>query len=111
MKLLGEDAAARYLSHKGFRILERNYRLRMGELDIVAMDGDVLVFVEVKARKKATVVEPELAVDYRKQVQLRRVAAAYIAFAHPRYQACRFDVVSVIAGPGPAMIRHLPNAF
>lgn len=108
--MLGEDAAAGLLERKGMRILARNWRIRLGELDLVAMEGSTLVFVEVKCRVRDQLYDPALAVDHRKRLRLRRVAEAYLALEHPRYADCRFDVVSVVPG-SPVRIRHLVNAF
>lgn len=110
LKVHGEDAAAELLKAKGLKVIARNWRTRFGELDLVALDGTTLVFVEVKARQLADFVEPAQAVDRTKQRKIRRLAEAYLAFEHPQHEACRFDVVSVVAG-APVRIRHLTNAF
>lgn len=95
----GEDIAASYLSRKGFRILERNFKALYGELDIVAIDRDILVFVEVKTRMDNSFGTPEEAVTPRK---LREVVqtAQYYATLHPKYpQALRIDVIGIMLGP------------
>jgi putative endonuclease len=106
----GEDAAARYLAGQRVRILHRNWRIKAGEIDLVAKDGRTLVFVEVKARNSREVAEPFEAVNYWKQVRLRRLAEAYIAFEKPDFDSCRFDVVSVFAGNPPSLL-HISDAF
>jgi putative endonuclease len=106
----GEDAAAESLRSSGMRILARNWRCKLGELDIVAADGRTLVFVEVKARTSGGFVDPALAVDYRKQLRLRRVAEAFIALENPRFVTCRFDVVSVVTTQ-PYRLNHVIDAF
>lgn len=111
LKKLGEDAAAEFLLDKGLRLIARNWRTRFGELDLVAMEGSTLVFVEVKARKVESFVEPALAVDHRKQRRLRHLAKAFLAFERPTHDSCRFDVISVLSGQTPIRIRHIPNAF
>jgi putative endonuclease len=111
LKALGEDAAARYLERKGMNVVARNWRMKMGELDLVAVDGSTLVFVEVKARRGEPFIEPELAVGYDKQKRLRRVAEAYLAIERPFFKDCRFDVISVVAGVLEPKLRHIPNAF
>lgn len=111
LKIRGEDAAADLLLKKGFRLLARNWRIRSGELDLVAMDGSTLVFVEVKARRSSEFTDPALGVDRRKQRQLRRLAEAFLALERPGCIACRFDVVSIVAGDPPLQIRHIPDAF
>ena len=113
-----EDLAAERLGRAGWRILERNARTRAGELDIVALDGDRLVFVEVKAGRRGSFYGPErpvLAVGPRKQLRLRRLAAAWMA-ANRRglsYREIRFDVIGVsfgAAGEAPE-VEHLRAAF
>jgi putative endonuclease len=107
----GEDAAAALLEREGWTVLHRNWRMRLGELDIVARRGDLLAFVEVKARQAPAFVDPALGVDGRKQRRLRRVAEAYLAMEQPRFRECRFDVISVVLGEGGATVNRLPAAF
>lgn len=111
LQTVGEDAAARYLKRRGFKVLERNWRLKLGELDIVAMDGETLVFVEVKTKQDPLFADPALSVDFRKQRKLRRLAEAYIAITKPDFVNCRFDVVSVVGGVTEPLLRHIPQAF
>jgi putative endonuclease len=110
IKQTGEGAAARLLERLGMRILDRNWRCRFGELDLVAMDGSTLVFVEVKARSHDHFVDPALGVDQRKRARIRRLAEAYLALKRPNFQSCRFDVVSVVLGP-PFKVGHFVDAF
>lgn len=110
LKLLGEDAAEQALSRKGMRIVARNWRCRMGELDLVALDGDTLVFVEVKCRATDSLYDPALAVDYRKRMKVRKLAQVFLATVRPGFANCRFDVVSVTAGP-PLQVLHIADAF
>lgn len=110
VQITGEDAAERLLTGSGMRILARNWRTRFGELDLVAMDGSTLVFVEVKCRQADWLYDPALAVNHRKQDRLRRLAAAFLMLERPRFQDCRFDVVSVVAC-SPPKLRHLVDAF
>lgn len=108
----GESAAERYLRAKGYRILQKNARSSSGELDLIAQDGKVLVFVEVKARRTDALGGAIYAVDGRKQGRLVRLAAQYLAQHRLRDQPCRFDVVTVQASSGNAdRIEHIPNAF
>lgn len=107
----GEAAAAGFLESRGYRILHRNWRIKAGELDIVASHRGTLVFVEVKARTRADFADPALSVDGRKRERLRKVAGAYLAFERPGFEACRFDVVSVTLGAGRPSVRHIPDAF
>jgi putative endonuclease len=107
----GEQAAARHLERRGFRILARNWRIRMGELDLVAEEGSVLVFVEVKTRRSAGFVDPAAGVDFRKRCRLRRLAEAYLAIERPAAGPCRFDVVSVVLDRRHPTVQHISNAF
>jgi putative endonuclease len=108
---VGEDAAAALLRADGWRVLHRNWRLKIGELDLVALKDGVLAIVEVKARRAPSFVDPALGVDGRKQRQLRRVATAYLAMERPRFLDCRFDVISVVVGEDGVQTTHWPGAF
>ena len=101
----GEDAAAEFLRRRGFEILARNVRTALGEIDLVALDGEVVVFVEVKARRGPGGLE---AVDARKQRRLSRLALAFLARAGWLGRSARFDVIAV--EPGGACT-HVANAF
>jgi putative endonuclease len=108
----GESAAEQYLRHKGYRIVARNLRSPLGELDLVAEDGQVLVFVEVKARRTGAFGGAIYAVHQRKQEKLIQLAALYLARHHIKDRLCRFDVVLLQGvGTGPAQIEHIQNAF
>lgn len=107
----GEAAAAAYYERRGLRVLARNWRLRMGEIDLVVMDGDTLVFAEVKTRSSRDLAEPELSVGYSKQRRLKRLADAYIDFERPSFAGCRFDVIAVILNGSHLTLRHIPDAF
>lgn len=98
------------MKQKGLRLIARNWRTRFGELDLVAMDGSSVVFVEVKARQVDDFVDPACGVDKVKQKKVRRLADAFLALEKPAHDSCRFDVVSVVACD-PIRIRHIPNAF
>lgn len=96
---IGEDAACQYLKSHGFRIIERNFRKGYSEIDIVALDGKTLVFVEVKARYSQTYGKPEEAVTYWKMKSLIH-AAQYYKLLHPKLpDSLRIDVVSVYLTP------------
>lgn len=109
-----EEAAARHLLARGFEIAERNWRCRAGEIDLIATDGNILVFVEVRSRRNpsrfGTAVE---AVSPRKQVQVRSVAQFYLAMKKNPCGPIRFDVVAVTFGEEGAIreLRHLEGAF
>jgi putative endonuclease len=111
LQLAGERAAAHHLQRRGLRILARNWRVRLGELDIVAQDGPVLVFVEVKTRRSRDFVDPAAGVDFAKRVRLRRVAEAYLALERPTPGPCRFDVVSVVLDRRRPILEHIVDAF
>lgn len=118
--VLGEDMAASYLERKGWRLLERNWRSRFGEADIIAEDaecgddGDSVVLVEVKTRLalgEAGEVMPELAVDARKRDRYKLIGLCYIV-EHPHVDHLRFDVIALsVVGEGQARLRHLCGAF
>lgn len=104
-----EEQAAQYLEGKGYCILEKNFRCRQGEIDLIARDGDTLVFVEVKYRMNDVCGEPEEAVDFRKQKKIRRVAEYYLLCSGlPQDINCRFDVAAL---DGSGEIRYYENAF
>lgn len=110
----GEAIAGAFLQQAGLQILARNWRRAGGELDIVAADGQTLVFVEVRTRSSRAFGSAEESVDWRKQRQVRKMAAQFLSEEQARYRQYRFDVVVVyLAGPrgGVQEIRHLPNAF
>jgi putative endonuclease len=105
----GEDRAAAYLSRQGYRVVERNYRTKSGEIDLIALDRDVLVFVEVKTRSTDAFGAPELAVTPQKQQRMVKAALGYLKQKALHQMPCRFDVVAISeGGEGIELIR---NAF
>lgn len=120
---LCEEIAARHLRRAGCRVVARNARIRYaelgiaGELDIVVLDADALVFVEVKALRAGAAAGPARAAEAvgpRKQRRLRRLARAWLASERvPRHARIRFDVIGVTVGPGPAEagVEWIRNAF
>ena len=108
----GETTAERYLRRKGYRIVAKNLRSSLGELDLIAEDGPVLVFVEVKARRTQDFGGAVHAVHRQKQVKLIRLAAQYLARHHLADRTCRFDVV-LLQGTDRAapQVEHIQNAF
>lgn len=109
----GERLAARYLQQRGYRILARGHRQRLGELDLIALDGSTLVFVEVKTWRRGDVGDPSEAVDARKQDRLTRAALIYLKRRRLLEHPARFDVVSIVwpeCGADP-QIRHFVSAF
>lgn len=106
-----EEVACNYLKELGYTIIEKNYRNRIGEIDIVAKDNDFYVFVEVKYRKNNNFGTPFEAVDYRKQNRIRNVARGYLYEKHiSQYTMVRFDVVGITSENG-TKIELLKNAF
>lgn len=110
---LGEEIAARHLERIGYRLAERNVRLFRGELDIVAWDGETLVFVEVRARRGEAMGSAAESVGPRKQRRLAELAAAYLHARRLGEVPCRFDVIAVYwSGGGEApRIDHFVDAF
>jgi len=109
----GEDAAAKFLKHLGYRILARRLDSRLGELDIVAVDGRTIVFVEVKTRRSSDAGHPAEAVDENKQRRLTQAALGYLKAQGLLKYSARFDVVAII-WPTDARrptIEHYINAF
>lgn len=109
-----ENRAAAYLRLKGYSILERNYRVPQGEIDLVVHKGNAVVFVEVKARKNNSHGTPLEAVSPQKVKRVSAAAAVYLASYTGSYSGCRFDVVTV--GPeknflGFLKVQHFENAF
>jgi putative endonuclease len=109
---IGEDMAHRYLRARGLTVVARNYRTRSGsgEIDIVAWDREVLVFVEVKTRASAEFGAPERAVDREKSLRLQRAARDYARRANVEWDKTRFDIVSIVLAAQPE-IEWMRNAF
>jgi len=99
----GEEMAYYFLRRQGYTMVARNWRCarHKGEIDLIGWDGTVLCFIEVKTRSSHAVKSAEAAVDRAKQVELRRMAAAFLRGRHPRPPS-RFDVVSIYLVPGMA---------
>lgn len=103
-----EEKAAEYLRGKGYQIINKNFRCRMGEIDIIARQNTILVFVEVKYRKTASFGYPEEAVSFSKQRTIRKVAEYFLTKEHLSPDTeCRFDVIAILGEE----IRHIENAF
>lgn len=103
----GEDAAEKYLKKKGYTILERNFRCKLGEIDIIALDGRSLVFIEVKTRRNQNYGLPCEAVTAVKLQHLKRTAAYYTAVHNADCWEPRLDVIEILARDGRAYIRHM----
>ncbi len=104
----GEELAARYLTERGLLVLDRNWRCAHGEIDLVARDGDCLVFCEVKTRTTERFGGAVEAVDRRKAARLRRLVAAWLQCHDERARRVRIDVIGILRPHhGPAQLRHL----
>lgn len=108
---LGEKIAAAYLEKSGYRILEQNYRCRFGEVDIIARDGDTIVFVEVKSRRSETFGLPQLAVGPEKQMRLSKISLCYLQSNRLEDSNARFDVVAVSMKSDGYRIELIKDAF
>lgn len=106
----GEDLAAEYLRKQGYKILERNYSTRNGEIDIIALHQGEVAFVEVKTRTSDAYGAPELAVNPRKQGRMIKAALGYIKQKKLHQMPCRFDVVAISAG-AEQEVQIIRNAF
>lgn len=108
----GEEVAVAYLRGQGFRIVERNFRCKAGEVDIIARDGKTLVFVEVKTRRNLAYGPPQLAVTPFKQRQISKATLAWMARNGYEGSGARFDVVAIILRDYEVPeIDHIRNAF
>ncbi|MBU0479860.1 MAG: YraN family protein [Proteobacteria bacterium] len=106
----GEELAAALLRKSGYRILETNYRGKLGEIDLIAEEGRCLVFVEVKTRSGLECGHPLEGIDSRKQRQLVRAAREYMARENCQERVCRFDAVSVLtdgAAPRLELVKNI----
>lgn len=106
----GERLAERYLARKGYRILDRGWTCRTGEIDLVAVQGDEVVFVEVKYRKGGGFGAPEESVTPAKQTRLRRAARTYLSVAGAEDARYRIDVVAIETSRGHTAVRHIEAA-
>lgn len=108
----GERLAVRHLKRQGCRVLARQSRSRIGEIDIVALDGDCIVFVEVKTRSTHAAGHPAEAITFAKQKQLTRVALAWLKSRGLLEHRARFDVVAITWGDGAdPVVEHYKSAF
>ena len=109
----GEGRAAEFLITKGHKILERNYKNKLGEIDLVVSDGKIICFVEVKARRSLAYGQPFESVTRHKQIKISRVALSYLKHRFWTVDIhARFDVVSIVKdNSGQVRIEHIPNAF
>jgi len=108
----GEKRAAKFLRKKRYKIVTRNYHCPAGEIDLVALDGDIVVFIEVKTRSDADHADPEDAVNFHKQKRMARCARFFLQHTGSEGRACRFDVIAITLNDGTDMeIEHFEDAF
>lgn len=107
----GEEEAERYLRRQGMTIVERNFRTPVGEIDIIARQGKILIFVEVKTRRSLAFGTPQEAVGRTKQRQIVRTAQWYLGNGQGKGLQPRFDVIAVRPGESGATIEHIVDAF
>ncbi|MBS3906618.1 MAG: YraN family protein [Syntrophaceae bacterium] len=107
----GEEIALRFLKKNGYRILEKNYVCKMGEMDIIAKEKDALVFIEVKTRTSTEFGPPQLAVNSRKQRQLSKVALNYLNEKRLKDVKARFDVIAILLRQKGEEIELIRDAF
>jgi len=112
LALAGERAAEAELERAGLTVLERRFRIKIGEIDLIAQRGRLLVFVEVKTRSGTAYGPPAHAVTRDKQRRIARVAEVYLQRRRWANRPCRFDVIQVFAGPeGVERVVHIEDAF
>ena len=105
----GEDIAEKYLKKKGYLIMERNFRCRLGEIDIIALDGKTLVFIEVKTRMSQKYGLPCEAINHEKLRHIERTAAYYMMLKPADHQEARLDAVEILKCEGKYYINHIEN--
>ncbi|MBP1564869.1 MAG: YraN family protein [Oscillospiraceae bacterium] len=107
----GEDAVCRYIEKYGYRIIERNFVCKKGEIDIIAENDDTIAFIEVKSRKEDSMVSGAEAVNYTKKMRIIKTAA-YYTYKNPLTKQPRFDIAEVILKNNiPSLIRYYKSAF
>ena len=107
----GEELALRRIKHLGYTKIVRNFRCPLGEVDIIARDGDTLVFLEIKTRRGRPIDYAKEAVNAKKKRQISKVALAYMKATNCSNVRARFDVVAISLGGGKPEIEVIKNAF
>ena len=107
----GEAIAARHLKKNGYRIIEKNYRTQLGEIDLIAKDKDTIVFVEVKSRRSRHFGNPKAAVTPQKQRKISMVALQYLKATRRSNASARFDVAAVTITRDKPLVEIIKNAF
>lgn len=108
---LGEELALKKIKSLGYKSITRNYRCPLGEVDVIAKDGDCLVFIEIKTRRGRSLDYAKEAIDKRKRRQLSKVALAYMKSMNCSDVESRFDVVAISLNEGREQIEVIKNAF
>ena len=108
---IGEDLAVDFLKNSGYRIIERNFRCKLGEIDIIALDKNILAFVEVRTKKTSSFCTPQETVTFSKQKKLQKLSLYYLAKKQIKNRDCRFDVVAIDLSKGKNGIELFKNAF
>lgn len=106
-----ESEAVEHLVKNGYRILEQNFRTKVGEIDIIAKDGDTIVFVEVKARRSDCFGNPKFAITSKKRQKISMAALYYLKAKQQSNAKARFDVVTIRSGKENSVIEIIKNAF
>ncbi len=108
----GEDIASSFLEKNNYKIIAKNYKTRLGEVDIIAKDREVFCFIEVRARRNSSFCMPEESIVSRKQTQISKAALSYIRMHQLEDRPARFDIIAVlIQEDGGIKINHIKNAF
>ncbi|MEA4926584.1 MAG: YraN family protein [Syntrophomonadaceae bacterium] len=107
----GENLAVQFLQKQGYKILQRNFRSRHGEIDIICARAHIIAFVEVKTRTTASYGSPEEAITKTKKQHIQKVALDYLETCPQSFQEIRFDVIGIFIEGGRHRINHLPAAF
>ena len=107
-----EEIALEYLIAKGYRLIQRNFRCKTGEIDLIVQKDDSLVFAEVRSRTGTAYGEPSESVNRKKQNKIRKTARYYL-YCNPSFEKyyCRFDVLSIVWQEGEAKVEWIPDAF
>ena len=108
---IGEDIAIKYLQSKGYKIIERNFQCKQGEIDIVALDKQEIVIIEVKTRKCLEYGKPAEAVDYNKRKHIYKAAGYYLYIKKLEKNFIRIDVIEVYIKENKYYIKHIKKAF
>jgi putative endonuclease len=107
----GEAIALKYLKKNGYKIIEKNYRSKLGEIDIIAKDQKTLTFIEVKTRQSVRYGHPKAAITHQKQKKISMVALGYLKETNQSNHKARFDVVSIIIEDKKPQVEIVKNAF